>query len=173
MDPGGFGRAQQGSQVLRILDQIENQHEEGFMFFHCPVQNVIQGGVSISTGFQGHPLVVLTQWIEARARDPIYRQLVFGCQFENLSQAAFFLNALRNQQAEKLAPVGTQHFINRVSTGNPFFHCYCTGSCEKVSNSETIFAWLGSYLFRVSLYKFLLRAAFSVLVKSLVASAYS
>jgi len=64
MDAGRLGSAQKRTEVLGILEGIEDQHERRLLALDCPSQDVVEAGELAAVGDQSNPLVA----VEARER---------------------------------------------------------------------------------------------------------
>ena len=55
----GLGRSQQGAEVLRIFERIENQHEGRLAAFDGPSEDVVEPGELASVGDEGDALMAI------------------------------------------------------------------------------------------------------------------
>ena len=122
MHANGFRGPQERAEVLRILQTVEDQDKERLVFSDGVVEDVGNVHVGIMPGFEDHALVLGRQVIQLLARNAFDRHLPFFGQFENRSHMAFFLDFLRHQQADWLAALGAQGFVNGIAGINDFFH---------------------------------------------------
>ena len=71
--PTDFGRAQQRAQVLRILEGIQDQHEQRLAAALGQHQDILQIAVRIVAGFERDALVVCRLTTPAAGGDTLHR----------------------------------------------------------------------------------------------------
>jgi hypothetical protein len=101
--PGAFRRADNGAQVLRVFNAVQQQNERGFLAFSGVFQDFWNGGVGKQIDFRYHPLMIerrhLIQDLFIRALDEHIPFLGQGGQFFQAGTAAALLKVYFMQLA--------------------------------------------------------------------------
>lgn len=122
MSAYNFCGAQQGAQVLRVLECVQDQDQWGLATLLGQVEDIMQGDVWVGAGFKEKTLIPRLETIEVAARTMFYGYFLLFAMFEDIGKLAFALSAFNNQQAENLPATSAQYFIDRISAVNPFSH---------------------------------------------------
>ena len=122
MSAYNFGGAQQGAQVLRVFECVQDQDQRGFATLLGQLEDIMQGDIRVCAGFKEKTLIPRLEAIEVGARTIFYGNFLLVAKFEDIGQLTFPLSAFNNQQAENLPATSAQYFIDRISAVNPFSH---------------------------------------------------
>ena len=122
MNAYNFCGAQQGAQVLRVLECVQDQDQWGFATLLGQLEEIMLGDIWVGAGFKQKTLIPRLEAIEVAARTMFYGNFLLVSKFEDIGKLAFALGAFNNQQAENLPATSAQYFIDRISTVNPFSH---------------------------------------------------
>ena len=103
-----FSSAQQGAQVLRILDDIQQQEKGRFRFCLAKGNQILQGGVRILTGLKGHALVMGGEAIQLFPGDFSHGQATFLGKGQNLGQPGIQAGTASQHEPEEMPAISLE-----------------------------------------------------------------
>ena len=111
----GFGRAQQTSHILGILQQIEQQEQSHFVTRLGQRQDFVERTVGVLARLQHHALVVdVTEPVQITPLCATHRHPGLLGQENDLADDARLPDTFGQQESMGLAPPGPQRFTDRV-----------------------------------------------------------
>src|SRR5512142_2480452 len=103
MDATSLRRAQEGAEVLWILERVDHQNEGWLVLLAGEVQNFKHTAVRILADLQGDSLVIGAELVELEPRDERSWNLGQRGQLHDLIDPARWLHAICHLQAQQLA----------------------------------------------------------------------
>ena len=122
MHTKNLSRPQQGTKVLRVLNQVKQKKKWRFGFGLGEGNQIFQGLIWIAAHFKCNPLVVVTNLFQAITIHGLEWNVALANNFQNLVKPAFTAASLGKQQLKCLTALSHQGFVNGVTAGEPFLH---------------------------------------------------
>ena len=122
MNSSRCGCSNQCSEILWILNNVQNQNKQRFILLFCRVKNFSNIRIMISADFYCQSLVIFVQLIQLLALNLMRFNLPLPRHQNNLRQFRIKLCGLRNTYLKEVSALHFQHFISGIPPGNPFSH---------------------------------------------------
>lgn len=142
MDAKSLSASKERTQVLWVLQLIEEQYKDRFSSSCSNLKDRVQIGIGVTAGAERYSLMMWVETIKLGPGDILRGNLLGLCQVENLRQSALYLGTLGNPKVMVLPALGPQNLKYGIPTSDPLTHKLLPtpgGTLWRVLNHHTQF----------------------------------